>query len=358
MHRLFGCLILLLFSGTAHGLVILQYHHISDSTPKSTSLSPELFKQHLKYLNENQFEVLSLDTVIKKLKKGELFRDKTVVITFDDGYRSVYETAFPLLKKYQFPFTVFVHTAPLEQQLSQFVSWQNLTEMTQFGASVANHTVNHQHLIKKNIVDNWSQRKVMILSEILDSQKVLEQKANNVLLALAYPYGEFDQQSSQIAKELGFIGFGQHSGAVPVKPNLLAIPRFPFGGNYGDMQDFIIKVNSVAMPIEQVTLLDDKGHQITDHLLAKRNKKPKLKISLSKVYQDLPIQCYSSSGTKLARSEIKTGYEFSPLDNLPIGRSRYNCTAATKKKGQFYWFSQPWILPDEQGNYYQDAINF
>ncbi len=354
MHRLFGCLILLLFCGTAHSLVILQYHHISDSTPKSTSLSPDLFEQHLKYLKNNNFQVLSLGSVVKTLRKGEKFQDKTVVITFDDGYRSVYETAFPLLKKYQFTFSIFVHTAPIEHQLSQFVSWRDLTEMAEFGATIANHTVHHRHLIKKNILDNWSQRKAMIFSEILDSQKLLEQKATNVLLALAYPYGEFDQQSTLIVKELGFIGFGQHSGAIPLKPNLLSIPRFPLGGNYGDMQDFAVKVNSLAMPIEQITLLDSRGNQIKDHLLKKRNKKPKLKISLNKEYQDLSIQCYSSSGDKLARIEVHTGYEFTPENNLPIGRSRYNCTAATKINGRFYWFSQPWILPDDQGNYYRD----
>jgi biofilm PGA synthesis lipoprotein PgaB len=354
MHKIFGCLILLLFSSVTHSLVILQYHHISDSTPPSTSLSPELFKQHLKYLKDNQFEVLGLDAVIKSLHKGEKFKDKTVVITFDDGYRSVYDTAFPLLRKYQFPFTIFVHTSPIEHQLNQFVSWKNLKDMSQYGASIANHTVHHQHLIKKNINDSPSQHEAMILTEILDSQRILEQKATNVLKALAYPYGEFDQQATAVVKSLGFIGFGQHSGALPAKPDLSAIPRFPFGGIYGGMQDFVVKINSLTMPIERVALLDQTGNEIHHHLLENEVKKPTFKIWLNKENQNLQIQCYSSKGNKLVRKVIQTGYEFTPEKNLPIGRSRYNCTAPFNIEGRFYWYSQPLILADEQGNYYRD----
>lgn len=352
MRKIFGCLILLLFSPISQSLVILQYHHISDSTPKSTSLSPELFKQHLIYLKQNNFEVLSLGVVIKSLNLGKKFKDKTVVITFDDGYRSVYETAFPLLKKYQYPFTIFVHTAPLEDQLSQFISWQNLKEMTDSGASVANHTVHHQHLIKKNIDDNWSQRKAIIISEILNSQKLLEQKASKVLKALAYPYGEFDQQTKELAKTLGFIGLGQHSGGVSSKPDLLAIPRFPLGGNYGEIEDFATKVNSLAMPIKQVTLFDGVNNEIQDHLLDKDVKKPKLKIQLFTEQPALNIQCYSSRGNKLIKIKVENGYLFEPQNELPVGRSRYNCTATSEEEERFYWFSQPWILADSHGNFY------
>ena len=353
MNRIFGCLILLLFSPVSQSLVILQYHHISDSTPKSTSLSPELFKQHLKYLKEHDFEVLSLGAVIKSLNLGEKLKDKTVVITFDDGYRSVYEAAFPLLKKYQYPFTIFVHTSPIEHQLNQFVSWQNLKEMTESGASIANHTVHHQHLIKKNIEDNWLQRKAMITSEILNSQKVLEQKASNVLKALAYPYGEFDQEAKRLVKTLGFIGIGQHSGGLSLNSDLLAIPRFPLGGNYGTIEDFATKVNSLVMPIKQVSMFDGDNNELQDHLLDKGVKKPKLEIQLFSGQPVYDIQCYSSRGNKLVKIKTENGYQFTPQNELPVGRSRYNCTASSEREGRFYWFSQPWILADADGSFYR-----
>lgn len=342
-----------MFSPASQSLVILQYHHISDSTPISTSLSPELFKQHLKYLKENDFEVLSLGAVLKSLNLGEKFKDKTVVITFDDGYRSVYETAFPLLKKYHYPFTIFVHTAPLENQLNQFVSWQNIKEMTNSGASIANHTVHHQHLIKKNIEDDWLQRKEMVIREILNSQKVLEQKASNVLKALAYPYGEFDQQTKKLLKTLGFIGFAQHSGGLSSESDLLAIPRFPLGGNYGDIKDFAIKVNSLVMPVQQVSLFDSDNNELQEHLIDKDVKKPKLEIQLSNGQPVLDIQCYSSRGNKLVKIKTENGYQFTPQNELPVGRSRYNCTASSKWEGRFYWFSQPWILADSDGRFYR-----
>jgi len=76
--------------------VILQYHHVSTDSPPVTSLSKESFTAHMDYLDENGFTILPLETVLHRLKNGPLLPDKTAVITFDDGYTSVYEIAYPL----------------------------------------------------------------------------------------------------------------------------------------------------------------------------------------------------------------------------------------------------------------------
>ncbi len=84
---------------SASALVVLQYHHISDKTPKSTSTSTALFEAHLQYLEDNQFNVMDIRELRKLIKKKATPPDRTVIITFDDGYRSVYDNAYPLLKK-------------------------------------------------------------------------------------------------------------------------------------------------------------------------------------------------------------------------------------------------------------------
>ena len=83
--------------------VIAQYHHVDDNTPASTSISPELFVQHMQYLQENNFNVLPLESVIETLRNKEALPEKTLVITFDDGYKSIYDTAFPILRQLNFP---------------------------------------------------------------------------------------------------------------------------------------------------------------------------------------------------------------------------------------------------------------
>src|SRR5690625_5530461 len=91
-------LLALLWCAQLHATVVLQYHHVSDTTPPSTSVTPELFEQHLDYLAAEGFHVASLPEIVTKLKKGEALPDKTVVITFYDSYCSVYDIAFLLIK--------------------------------------------------------------------------------------------------------------------------------------------------------------------------------------------------------------------------------------------------------------------
>ena len=82
-------IILFLFHFSSFGAVILQYHHVSDTTPKSTSITPNQFAVHLKYLKEKSFNVVPLSTLIDNIKNQQPLEDKTVAITFDDAYIDV-----------------------------------------------------------------------------------------------------------------------------------------------------------------------------------------------------------------------------------------------------------------------------
>ncbi|HEX7762143.1 MAG TPA: polysaccharide deacetylase, partial [Cellvibrio sp.] len=87
----------------ASAAVVILYHHVSDTTPKSTSISPAAFEAQMDYLAKNNFTVVPLLELTEKLRKGEPLPDKTVAISFDDSYASVYESAFPRLKKRGWP---------------------------------------------------------------------------------------------------------------------------------------------------------------------------------------------------------------------------------------------------------------
>ena len=144
--RLFCILCGLAFSGLIHAAehgVILQYHHVATNTPASTSISPEDFKTHLDYLRDNAFNVIPLDQMIESLRLGQQISDKAVAISFDDGYLSIYEEAFPLLQSYGFPFTVFISTQPIDDEQANFLSWQQIQEMSEAGVIIANHMVDH-----------------------------------------------------------------------------------------------------------------------------------------------------------------------------------------------------------------------
>ena len=129
-----------------HGVVLL-YHHVATDTPPSTSISPENFRKHLEFLRDNKFNVISLAEMLDQLRAGEELTDKSIAITFDDGYSSIYETAFPMLQLFGFPFTLFLSTGPIDRQQANYISWEQILEMSDAGVQIANHMVEHPYML-------------------------------------------------------------------------------------------------------------------------------------------------------------------------------------------------------------------
>ena len=340
---------------SAKSAVILQYHHISNDTPKSTSISPKLFQQHMEYLEQNNFKIISLDTFLNHLEKKIQFEDKTVLITFDDGYDSIFDNALPILKESNFPFTVFINAKPIEQNLSQWMTWQQLKTLQKNKGTIANHSYAHQHLIRRLENESdfaWRKR---IENDLLKNQKLLEQKLNITNKVLAYPYGEYDQlHLKPLLARHGFYGFAQHSGAVSLATDLQAIPRFAFGGNYGQMDDFKIKVNALPMHTKSVELLGTKGELLSDHVLRSEEYKPQLRVTLESESILGRLQCFYSGQGKLEKEIKQKQAIFRLSKKIKPGRSRFNCTAPSKQKGRFYWFSQPIIRSLPNGQWYSE----
>ena len=123
---------------------ILAYHHVSESTPPSTSVSPAQFREHMQYLKENH-TVVALDTLINLIQSGEIIPERAVAITFDDGFANILTNGHPILREFGFPYTIFVNTDKVGSHQKQ-LSWKQLKKMSEEGALIANHYLDHRHL--------------------------------------------------------------------------------------------------------------------------------------------------------------------------------------------------------------------
>ncbi len=314
--------------------VALMYHHFGESRHPSTNIRLEQFEQHLQLLEQNNFQVLPLATVIKAIQNNEALPDKSVVITMDDAYRSVYSEAYPRLKQRGWPFTVFVSSDYIDKNYSNYMSWQQMRKMEQHGASFGNHSRSHNHLIRR--LENeteiaWQQR---ISNDITYAQQRLRDELKTPIDVIAYPYGEYNLTIANIIQELGMIGMGQHSGAIGPASNFRFLPRFPMNESFGEMNGFKSKVMSLAMPLLETPQVNPV---ITE-------KQPILKINLKQPLKQLA--CYASGQGKIQVlwQDEKT-FTVQANSDLPAGRSRYNCTALSPEPGRYYWFSQLWIRP-------------
>lgn len=350
---LWALILLCGFSAAGHSAVVLQYHHISENSPAATSTSPKLFRQHVEHIDEAGYSVLPLEDLVAKLKAGEALPEKAVAITFDDGYDSIYTEAFPILKKKGWPFTVFVNTKPLQQGIRQFVSWDQLREMADAGATIANHSYSHPHLQRRKLGESdrdWRQR---IEDEVLRAEQTIAEQTGQAHRILAYPYGEYDLATKALLRELDFVAFGQQSGPLGNDDDLQALPRFPFGGIYGGMDDFKVKVASLPMPLDKVEARDGRKH-LQDTVLPQGSERPQLILTPARAGLARQIQCFASGQGAIPLEVEERRVVAQAKSPLPVGRSRYNCTAMSEQSGRFYWYSHFFMRKKADGEWYAE----
>lgn len=333
----------------AQAAVVLLYHHVSNTTPKSTSISPAHFEAQLDYLEQNNFTVVPLLELTEKLRKGESLPDKTVAISFDDSYVSVYDSAYPRLKKRGWPFTFFVNTDSVSTS-KLFVTWEQLHEMSKHGVTIANHTSKHNHLPRREKNETDKQWRARITAEITNAQLKIKQEIGNAPKILAYPFGEYDLEVQKIAKKLGYIAFGQQSGALYSEGDLQAVPRFPFGGSFTDLDDFIMKVNTRPMPTKSVGFYSDKKTE-QDNVIVRAGAKPWLVLALEDTNLLKKINCFATGQGAITTEIIDNKLWVQAKQPLTPGRTRYNCTAYTGEKGRFFWYTQQWLATDNNGEW-------
>lgn len=323
-----------------HNSVILLYHHVSDRTPKSTSVTPEMFAQHMAYLSKHH-TVIPLTKAINALQQGTPLPENSVVITFDDGYANILHNAHPILAKYGFPYTIFINPQEIGSSAQQ-LSWEQVTAMHNNGVTFANHTLDHIHMLdNQHAGDNWLAK---VWNNVEAAEASIASHIGQSHKYLAYPFGEFNSTLANKVKAEGYIGFGQHSGAIGPYSDFRALPRFPAAGPYAKLSTLKTKLNSLAMPVVDNSITNPEMRNNKESVSAT------LKISGNDVNLD-QANCFFGAKT-LDTETSKTQLSFTLDTPLPVGRSRVNCTAPSfAHPGRYYWYSQPFFVADRNGEY-------
>ena len=325
--------------------VILLYHHVADDTPRSTSVTPDEFAQHLDYIAEH-YTVVPLEQLVDAAKGKTDVPDNALAITFDDGYENILTNGHPLLQKHGFPYTIFINPEVIGKQGNQ-LSWEQVKQMQQQGVTFANHTMDHLHLLEKQAGESEQDWLKRVWQNITRAEKIIQQHTGESLKYLAYPFGEYNQTLAKRLEQHGYTAFGQHSGALGKFSDMTAIPRFPAAGPYAKLDTLKTKMASLAMPAVKVSLTDP---QMTNRQLDK-TVQVTLDASAAKDVRLSQLACYYQ-GSTLKVSTDASQFGFSLDSTLPIGRSRVNCTAPSESAGgRFYWYSLPFFVANEQGQY-------
>jgi peptidoglycan/xylan/chitin deacetylase (PgdA/CDA1 family) len=344
MYRYLSAMLLLCLTGMAHGAIILQYHHVSETTPRVTSVTPAQFREQMQYLAENDFRVVPLTEVVDAIEHQRELPPKSVAITFDDGYRSIATTAHPILKEYGFPYTLFVAIEPIQKGFREMMSWDELIGLSRQGASIANHSWGHEHLLRRLAKESEAQWLTRIKANILRTEASIAEATGQNLKMLAYPFGEYNTALETMLSKQGFVALGQQSGAAGKYSALTALPRFPVAGAYADINTLKTKLNSLNMPVLQQSPRDPE--------LKSGQWRPELRLTLDmKDIRQSQLMCYIQGQKAEPKWLSEKSFSLQAATDLPAGRSRYNCTAPSIATGAYYWFSQPWVRPRDDGSW-------
>ncbi|MGB7210126.1 MAG: polysaccharide deacetylase family protein [Pyrinomonadaceae bacterium] len=180
---------------------ILTYHSI-DSSGSVISTAPDIFRRQMKYLSEAGYNAIPLRKLAALLKNETALPSKTVVLTFDDGFRNFYTEAFSVLSEYNFKATVFLVTDfcgkqnnwlgnPPDLPRSELLSWQEVRELNAFGIEFGSHTKTHPDLTKLTTAETEA--------EVVQSKAAIADALGRETSTFAYPFGRHHAAIRRIA---------------------------------------------------------------------------------------------------------------------------------------------------------------
>ncbi len=188
-------------------VTILTYHDIREPSRSQMQVTPQEFEEQMSYLHHNGYHVMSLESFYNFLNLKQGIPDKSVVITFDDGWRAVYTAAYPILKKYGFPATIFIYTDFISAGNRMALTWDMMREMSAGGIDIQVHSRTHEPKIPwKREGETEGEYRKRLDNELLIPKNLIEQEIGKKIKYIAYPYGQFNESFIQRVKKAGYEG--------------------------------------------------------------------------------------------------------------------------------------------------------
>ncbi|WP_421381941.1 polysaccharide deacetylase family protein [Bacillus salacetis] len=215
----------------------IEEHHYIDGKINSMIVYTQEFAKQMAYLHENGYKTLTMKELYAYLNEEIEIPDKSVVLTFDDGYKDNYEEAYPILKKYGFKATNFVVTGAITNKryafspgLSQYFSMKEMEKACDV-FDYQSHTYSYHKRDDKKPLNEWGDHPAYLVSksqdEIYTDIKTSVHNLNGENLGFAYPYGEYTPDTIRVLKQLGFkMAFTVVDEAATRDHHLYELPRY------------------------------------------------------------------------------------------------------------------------------------
>ena len=194
-------------------VIIFGYHRFEKTVHRpDTEMTPEMFEAQMKELKDKNISVIGMQDFLAWKRGEKSIPPRAAVITFDDGWKTQYEVGWPIMKKYGYPFTLFIYTEGVKGMKyggGAAMSWEMLAEMRDAGVDIQAHSATHQDLRKP--YDRVQKKKLnpeeyqqWLTAEIVGSKQLLEQKLGIRVNGFAVPFGYINDEVRAFIKKAGF----------------------------------------------------------------------------------------------------------------------------------------------------------
>ena len=313
------------------GIIVLMYHRFNEHKYPSTNIQLDIFENHIDIIEELNIDFLNPNNLEEKILK--INNSKKILLTIDDGFQSFYDNAWPILKKKNIPFILFISTAYVGNK--GYMNWEQIKEVEKSGLGIiGNHSHTHEYLVDKT--NN------QIINDINRAIELFKKKLGHSPRYFSYPFGEYSNDFKKILKNLNFnIAFGQHSGVIDSTKNYLELPRFPINEKYGNLDRFKFVLNLLPFPYKEI-------HPENRYLQESENP-PELKIVFFENQKNLRnINCFSNEGNQWRDSKIKLGEKniltINFEERFNTERGRINCTL--NDKNGWRWLGIQYVISE------------
>ena len=310
-----------------------MYHRFNETKYPSTNIQLEIFKEQLKIIEDEGIKFIHPKEFEQSLVEKK--KERKILFTVDDGLLSFYKNAWPILKKKQIPFILFVNTR--EVGAFNYMNWDQIRELYKEDfVEIGNHSHSHEYLVDES--------REVIENDILKSIKIFEEKLGKNSDFFSYPFGEYSSEFKNLIKSLGFkYAFGQHSGVIDETKDKFELPRFPINEKYGEIKRFKTLMKTLPLKFESITP--------EDKYLVQSKNPPVVKIKFFEDTKNInQINCFSNEGNKWRNSKVsfteKNILEIYIAEKFIGERGRINCSL--KEKNNFWrWLGIQYVISDK-----------
>ena len=311
------------------GILSIMYHRFNESKYPSTNIQMDVFKEHINLIKDSKFDFLNPKNIKKEFNVPK--KQKKILITIDDGFKSFYEEAWPYLKENKIPFIIFVSTEPIGK--NGYMSWDQIKEIEKEDfVLIGHHSHTHDYLIDKTIEE--------FINDTEKASKIFLKNIGYVPSIYSYPFGEYSKEMKDYISKNFDLSFGQHSGVIDINKDKYELPRFPINEKYGKLERF--------KSIIYYSPLEYKKLEPEEKKINKKSNPPRFKVEFFENQNNISnITCYSNEGGEWEKSKIKINNKILTIDfreSFIPRRGRVNCSL--NDNGKWRWFGVQFIVKE------------